>query len=188
MKKTPFVVFALILCTFFGQSLDAATQRARVRNVRDVDTNKNGIYEQSEVNACGGECQAGPCVCYCPVTRFKPKYYCVERCEQEPYTVKKKCTRYVNQYYTKKHCRYVPQYYTKTYCRKVPEYYCKTYCRKVPETYYTCETKYRNKVVKEKRCRYEPYTCWEKRCIDAPDGCSSCPQPRSSCPGGSCPR
>lgn len=170
MSKTPFIIFALTLCTLFGQGLYAE----RINNVRELDTNQNGIYEENEVNACG-EYQCGPCICYCPVTRFKPKYYCVDRCEQEPYTVKKKCCRYVDQYYTKKHCRYVPQYYTKTYCRQVPEYYSQSYCRKVPEYYYTCETKYRNKIVKEKKCRYEPYTCWEKRCIDAPNGCPTCP-------------
>lgn len=163
MKKL-LLMGAFLLCS----SLSMADAAEKIRNVRDLDANCNGIYEEGEVNPCG-EYRTGPCVCYCPVTKFKPKYYCEKRCIEEPYCVQKKCTRYVPQYYTKQCCRYVPQYYTKTYCRQVPE------------CYYVTENKIRKRYVTERKCRYEPYTCIEKCCVDEP----VCGQ--GGCPSGSCP-
>lgn len=176
MKKFSFLIAAfMMLC-----SLSTIHAAERIGNVKDLDTNCNGMYEEGEVNPCA-EYRTGPCVCYCPVTKFRPKYYCEKRCVEEPYCVQKKCTRYVPQYYEKKCCRYVPEYYTKTFCRKVPQYYTQTYCRQVPECYYVTETKYRKRYVSERKCRYEPYTTIEKCCVDEPV-CGS-----GGCASGSCP-
>lgn len=165
--KTKLVLLGILcFCFPFGQSLFAE----RVNNVRDLDTNCNGIYETGEVNPCV-EYQSGPCVAYCPVTRFKPKYYCEKKCIQEPYTVKKKCCRYVPQYFTKQYCRYVPEYYTRTFCRQVPEYYCVN------------ETRYRTRYVTEQKCCYLPYTCVEKRCYECPPSAIA----SSGCPSSGCP-
>jgi len=111
---------------------------------------RNGgkVYEPGEIDpSCSY--QSGPCVCYCPVTRFREEKYCTQRCVYEPYTVEKKCCRYVDQGYTKKGCRYVdqpyevkctkmvPQYSTKSCVRyvKVPQYYERSCCKMVPECY-----------------------------------------------------
>src|SRR5271167_428894 len=109
MKLLTTLFLAMIL--FVGVSASAFGDR--VNNVRDLDTNGNGIYEPGEVDPCK-EYQSGPCVCYCPVTRFKTENYCVTRCVEEPYTVDRKCCRWVDQPYCVKKCRYVPQYYTQT--------------------------------------------------------------------------
>lgn len=165
MKK--FIIFGLMCCcSIAAMSLDAAQ---RVRNVRDLDTNCDGCYDPCEVNPCE-EYQTGPCTVYCPVTRFKPQYYCEKKYVDEPYCVQKKCTRYVPQYYTKQYCRYVPQYYTKTYCRKVPE------------CYYVTEEKCRKRCVTEEKCRYIPYCCVEKRCVDCP--IDNCEQSCNTCGSG----
>jgi len=198
MKKSLFMFFALILCSSCGQTLYARGMNKGMNGMYG-----NGMYQAQEMSgdyegdaACPAPYQSGPCICYCPVTRFRPSYYCVNRSCQEPYTVQKKCCRYVPQYYTKQHCRMVPEYYTKTYCRQVPEYYC------VPET------RYRTRCWQERKCRYIPYTTIEKKCIDNPDGgCPTCPTAcpsdcpcpsdgydsqsaswsQGSCPSGACP-
>ncbi|NGX43369.1 MAG: hypothetical protein K940chlam7_01666 [Chlamydiae bacterium] len=181
----------ILIATFAFLVAISTVSAEQVRNIRSLDSNNNGMYEEGEINP-SGEYRTGPCVCYCPVTRFKQKKYCVKRCYQEPYTVRKKCVRYVNQPYQKQQCRYVNQYYTKTYCKKVPEYYCVTCYKKCPEYYYTCETKSRTKYYNEEKCHYVPYTCIERKCIDP---CAVCPDGdgaqyarpvSSSCPSGSC--
>lgn len=201
MKKFISYFVMPVMCLLLTSGLNAE----QVNDIRSLDANQDGRYDACEVNpnACY---QSGPCTCYCPVTRFRPKTYCETKCVQEPYTVSKKCCRMVDvpdckkccrevpQYYEKTCCRQVPQYYTKTCCRmvQVPQYYEKTCCRMVPEyyskkccrmvkeyydepctkkcpEYYTvCETRYRNKYVKEQKCCYEPYTCMEMRCVNAP--------------------
>lgn len=141
----------------------------RTNDIRSMDPDGDGYYQEGDIDPnCAY--QSGPCVCYCPVTRFKPQHYCTTRCEKEPYTVTKKCTR----------C--VPEYYQKTCCRMVPQYYCVTKCRYKTECYDECKTCYRNKYCKDWHCRYVPYTCIEKRCID-------CPAPTQSpcCPAPVCP-
>lgn len=202
MKQVLSYLVMPLICLFAVSGLEAAQQ---VNDVRQLDSNQNGRYDEGEVDPCASY-QTGPCTCYCPVTRFRAKNYCETKCVQEPYTCTKKCCRYVDQTCTKKCCRYVPQYYektccrqvpqaytktccrmvqvpqyyektcyrqvpeyyTKTCCRQVPEYYDQSYCKKVPEYYTVCETKYRNKYVQEPRCCYEPYTCMEVRCVNAP--------------------
>jgi hypothetical protein len=119
---------------------------ADYRAMEESEMEQNGV----DPNGCY---QSGPCVCYCPVTRYKKEEYCVQKCVKEPYVCRKKCCRYVDQCYTKTRCRYVPQYYEEKCTRKVPEYY------------YTCEEKCKDKYVTEKRCRYVPYTCMEKKCV-----------------------
>lgn len=163
----------LFVCSTF--SVDALQ---KVNDIRELDKNGDGCYEEGEVNPCE-EYQTGPCVCSCPVTRFKPQYYCEKKCVQEPYCVQKKCTRYV------------PEYYTKQFCRMVPQYYTKTFCKKVPECYYVSETKYRNRYIMEKKCKYVPYTVMETCCIDEPicdlaKGGSSGSNSSGSCSSGSC--
>lgn len=130
--------------------------------VRNLDANDNGVYEEGEVDACQ-EYVCGPARCTYPVTRFKKCSYCTKRCVCDPYCVKKKCCRYVNQYYTKQHCRYVPQYYTKTYCRKVPQYYCVE------------QTRYRKRYITDTHCYYKPYRYCKTTCCDM-----------NPCPGGEC--
>lgn len=165
------IIFGLLsCCTIFSLSLDAAP---RIRDIRDLDTNCDGCYDPCEVGPCD-EYQTGPCVAYCPVTRFKPQYYCVNTYVDEPYCVQKKCTRYVPQYYTKQFCRYVPQYYNQTYCRKVPE------------CYYVTENKCRKKCVQEQKCRYIPYTVCEKKVFDCMDDCQQAYSGGGGCSGGSC--
>lgn len=156
-----FIIFAVAL----GTSLFAFSNHAEAahHNIRDLDTNNNGIYEACEVDPCESY-QCGPCVCYCPVTRFRPCEYCETRTVKEPYTCQKRCCRYVKKYFDKTFCKYVPEYYTQKYCVEVPEYYC------------VDETKYRCRQVKDKKCKYIPYTCWEKKCCD----CNDVAQP--SCP------
>lgn len=168
MKKIFSLLAFLSLCTLSNLSAAATTP------VREMNIDPNGVYQEGEVdpNACY---QSGPCVCYCPVTRFRPEYYCETKCVEEPYTVEKKCCRYVDQNYTKKCCRYVdqpyekqccrmvPEYYTKTCCRMVPEYYEKQYCRNVPEYYTkTCSRKV-PEYYEEQYCRKVPeyYTTCE---------------------------
>lgn len=131
-----------------------------------------------DVRSCEPK-QCGPCVCYCPMVKYVPKYHCEQKCYTEPYQVAKKC------------CRYVPQYYTKTYCKQVPEYY------------YTYETKYCKKYYTEKKCTYVAQKYIEKKCIDCPAVASPCADKgcnvrdsqdyssrysrgSSSCSGGSC--
>lgn len=150
---------AIGLATFSVSNVSAARARAHVEH---LDANGNGIFEEGEVDPCQ-EYRCGPAKCTYPVTKFKKKNYCTKRCVKEPYTVRKKCTRYVPQYYTKKHYKYIPQYYTKTYCRQVPE------------CYYTTETRYRTKVVSDEHCCYEPYTYCKTSCVDLNE-CSACDQ------------
>lgn len=88
--------------------------------------------------------QCGPCVCYCPMVKYVPKYHCEKKCYDEPYQVAKKCVRYV------------------------PEYYTKTFCRQVPQCYYTYETKCRKRYVTETKCTYIPQRYIVKKCIDCP--------------------
>lgn len=127
---------------------------------------------QDDVGSCEPR-QCGPCVCYCPMVKYVPKYHCEQKCYTEPYQVAKKC------------CRYVPQYYTKTYCKQVPEYY------------YTYETRYCKKYYTEKKCTYVPQKYVEKRCVACPAAESPCADrgyardfrrgyKGSSCSGGSC--
>ncbi len=125
-------------------------------DIRQLDTNGNGIYEEGEVDPCT-EYRCGPVRCTYPVTKFKRRTYCTKRCVKEPYTVRKKCVRYR------------------------PEYYTKTYCKKVPECYYTCETRYRTRVVNDEHCCYEPYTYCKTACLDMND-CGECDQ--GGCPTG----
>jgi len=148
IKKTLFILASCL-------SLTAGLHAERSGNYHHNDRNRDGD------SGCPATVQSGPCVCYCPMTAYKPVYYCEEKCVPETYTVQKKCCRYVPEYYTKEHCRYVPQYYTKTYCRQVPEYYC------------VDEEKCRTKTVKVDKCRYEPYCYVEKKCLDCPStGCA----------------
>lgn len=141
LKK--FLLFTAISLAIFSVNDVFATRTNR--NVQYLNKNNNGVFEKREVNP-HQEYKCGPAKCAPPKTYFKKRTYCTKRCVKEPYTVRKKHTRYVSRYYTRKHCRYVPQYYTKTYCRQIPE------------CYYTCETKYRTKVVTDQRCCYEPCT------------------------------
>ena len=114
----------------------------------------------------------GPCTCYCPMVKYKPRYTCEKKCYTEAYQVPRTCTRYV------------PQYYTKTYCRQVPEYYTKTHCRQVPEQYTVCDTKYRTKYYTVTHCDYVPCKYVVKKCGVCPTDCApSCP---SSCDNGGC--
>lgn len=126
-----------------------------MRNINEVNASETGYYEPGEVDP-GCEYRSGPCVCYCPVTTFKPRYYTVKRCVQEPYCEYKRCCRYVPKYTEKQCCKMVPQYYTQTYCQYVPEYY------SVPVE------KCRTKVVCEQKCCYVPCTYMKKTCIDCP--------------------
>lgn len=97
--------------------------------------------------------------CYCMYVHYEPCYYQCPRtvCEQIP--CKRKCCRYVPQYYEVEKCRYVPQYYKETYCRQCPEYYYVDECK-------TCE-----KVVYDTKCEYKPCYYWKH----------SCGQPAASC-------
>ena len=180
MKKVFFSI--AFLCLFASSSAfagpghnhgqDRGGQKYQnIRSVRDLDTNGNGQYDPGEVDpSCAYRC--GPCVCYCPVTRFKPQYYTTCRCEQEEYKSYKRC------------CRQVPQYYERTHCRYKPEYYKTTHCRYVPQYYYVCETKCKPKYCYDKHCKYVPYTCWEKNCVDLDcdsGGCGS-----GGCASGGC--
>lgn len=148
-------ILGCIFASFLFGGLDAGLLGKNKNNNNSYNNNSGRVYQEGEVDP-NSSFVSGPCVCYCPVTRYKPEYYCETHCVQEPYECKKRCCRYRTETYTKQHCRYVPQYYTKTYCRQVPEYYDE------------CETKYRTKHVKEKKCCYKPYTCIEKRCCDCP--------------------
>jgi hypothetical protein len=118
------------------------------------------VNGQGAEGCCAGQvdpnCEypSGPCVCECPYTRYTPQYYCTTRCYQEPYTVQKKCTRMVPQYYEVTKCRYVPQYYTVQCCRQVPENYCVE------------EVKYCTKQTKDWHVRYIPYTYTKRTCCD----------------------
>lgn len=122
----------------------------------------------------GCEYRDGPCVCYCPMVKYKPKYHCEKKCYTESYQVPKKC------------CRQVPQYYTKTYCRQVPEYYTKTHCRQVPEYYTVYETKYRKKYYTVNHCTYEPCKYVVKKCTECPTGCSTGNCSTGGCASGGC--
>ncbi len=156
------IIFSIaFLCLFTLPTAAMADQHGGYsnQNIHDLDTNHNGQWDQGEVDPCCAY-RCGPCICYCPVTKFKPQYYKTCRCEYETYNCYKRCCRYNPQYYECTHCRYVPQYYKTTHCRQVPEYY------------YTCEEKCRPKYVYDCHCRYCPYTCWEKSCVD--QGCQSC--------------
>lgn len=128
-------------------------------NLQSLDKNGNGQFDQGEVDPCK-EYSAGPCTCYCPVTKFVPQYYQTCRCEYEPYCVQRKCYRDV------------PQYYTKTFCRKVwiPEYYTQTYCKNCKECYYVTDTKYRPRYCYDQHCRYVPCTYVKSCCADNPCG------------------
>ncbi|MEM1282215.1 MAG: hypothetical protein AAGG81_01535 [Chlamydiota bacterium] len=117
----------------------------------------------------GCEYKDGPCVCYCPMVKYKPKYHCEKKCYTEAYQVPRKC------------CRYVPEYYTKTYCRQVPEYYTKTHCRQKPEYYTEYDTKYRTKSYNVTHCTYEPCRYTVKKCGVCPQACDN------GCPSGGCP-
>lgn len=151
---------------------------ARFDDIRGK-ADENGYYQEGDIDPnCAY--QSGPCVCYCPVTRFKPCYYCTNRYEKEYYPCYKNCYRYVPQYYQKQCCRYVPQYY------------CQTCCRYVKECYKVCEQKCRTKCCKDWHCRYVPYTCVEKRCMDNCPTPACCPAPTccpapACCPTGGCP-
>lgn len=155
MKSRFLVGAALCLIGIFSQN------NLFSDNIQDLDRNQNGLYDEGEVNP-NCEYQSGPCICYCPVTTFRPRYYCTCNCVDEPYTVQRRCCRYVPQYYEKTCCRYVPQYYTQQYCCYVPEYYC------VPET--RCRKKY----IREQHCCYEPCTYYKRTCVPCP--------PTSGCP------
>lgn len=105
----------------------------------------------------GGPEQGAPCdaptgECYCMYVRYNPCYYQCPRtvCEQIP--CKRKCCRYVPQYYEVEKCRYVPQYYKETYCRQCPEYYYVDECK-------TCE-----KIVYDTKCEYKPCYYWKHTC------------------------
>ena len=137
-------------------------------NICNLDRNHNGIYEEGEVDPCQ-EYISGKASCCYPVTRFKKCTYCTKRCVCEPYMVRKKC------------CRYVDQYYTKTFCRQVPQYFTQTFCRKVPEYYYVDETKYCKKYVTDTHCYYQPYCYNKTMCCDLcgenrneSAGCNAC--------------
>lgn len=164
----------------------------RVDRISDLDLNRNRVYEQGEVDDCT-EYRTGPCVCYCPCTKFKRCDYTTTRCVQEPYCVQKRCCRYVPCYYPVQRCRYVPQYYCEQCCKYVPQYYC------VPET------RYRTRTICEPHCYYQPCCYTRKMCCECPSG--GCPAVGSAasapttfaadysapaaqtgcCPGGSCP-
>jgi hypothetical protein len=167
MKKLVF----LACCGFLG--IGSFGHAEQIRDIRSLDTNNNGVYEPGEVNSCE-EYRSGPCVMYCPVTRFKEEKYCVKKCVKEPYTVCKKQCTYVDQAYTKRCCRYVPQYYTKTFCKQVPQYYDEPCTKKVPQYYNTYETCYKDKYVTEEKCRFVPYTCIEKSYVNSPNDCTPC--------------
>jgi len=172
MKKIFSYAAVAFACLFCASTLNADQV---VRDVRELDANHDGVYNEGEVDPCASY-QCGPCVCYCPVTRFTKQNYCETQCVQEPYTCQKKCCRYVDKYYSKKCCRMVPQYYEKKCCRQVPEYYDKTCCRmiSVPQ-YYT------------KRCcrqvpEYYSVTC----CRQVPEyyctqECRKCPEYYTEC-------
>lgn len=157
----------LLAATLFSMTLFAAVatdaNAARVNSISELDKNGNGIFEPGEVDECT-EVQCGPCTVYCPVTRFKREDYCETKCVDEPYTVSKKCCRYVDQPYTVKKCRMVPEYYTKTFekkcCRQVPEYYTVRKCRMVPQYYEVTKCR----MVPEEYCKY--YT--KKYCRKVP--------------------
>ncbi len=102
-----------------------------------------GHADRECMDDCSGQ-PCGPCVCYCPMVKYVPKYHCETKCHTEPYQVAKKC------------CRYTNQYYTKTYCRQVPEYY------------YTYETKYRKRYTTENKCTYVAKKYVEKKCVSCP--------------------
>jgi hypothetical protein len=144
----------------------------RINSARDLDSNNDGYYTAGEVDP-NCEYPSGPCVCYCPYTKFEPCYYTVKRCVEEPYTEYKRCCRYVPKYYDKQCCRYVPQYYTQTCCKYEPEYYC------VPVQ------KCRTREICERKCRYVPCTYTKKSCVECPPADNACPG--GSCPGGVCP-
>ena len=110
-----------------------------------------GYNAQQGQNFAG---QDGPCEdqrlddCWCLYVHYEPCYYTTKRCVEEKIPCKKRCCRYVDQYYEVDRCRYVPQYYKETKCRKVPEYYevddckvckkevCDTHCKYVPKYYW----------------------------------------------------
>ncbi len=175
MKTKHFFLFSLLMLLFSQLAVYGGTYHGKGQNrgyqgqinndhIRALDANGNGVFDEGEVDP-NREYSAGPCECYCPVTTFKPEYYCTTRCVEEPYCVQKKCTRYVPKYYTKQFCRYVPQYYTKQYCKQVPE------------CYYVTETKTRQKQIKEQHCRYVPCTTVKRTCLDV------CPLPEApACP------
>lgn len=87
--------------------------------------------------------------CWCMYCHYEPCYYTTKRCVEEQIPCKKKCYRYVPEYYEVQRCRYVPQYYNETCCRQKCECYyvddCKT-CKK-----YVCDT----------HCRYVPRYYWK---------------------------
>lgn len=154
----------------------------QMRNINEVNASSTGYYEPGEVDP-NCEYRSGPCVCYCPVTTFKPRYYTVKRCVQEPYCEYKRCCRYVPKYTEKQCCKMVPQYYTQTYCQYVPEYY------SVPVE------KCRTRVVCEQKCCYVPCTYMKKTCVDCPPAdcvarvCgSAASEEGGGCPGGMCAR
>ena len=61
--------------------------------------------------------------CWCLYCHYEPCYYNDWKCVEDTKTCKKRCCRYVPQYYQVQKCRYVPQYYSETCCKQVPEYY-----------------------------------------------------------------
>ena len=158
---------------FGGGRFDNRGDFGRMRHISEVGSGNNGYYNEGEVEPdC--EYRSGPCVCYCPVTKFKPCYYTCKRCVQEPYCEYKRC------------CRMVPQYYEKQCCRMVPQYYCKTCCKQVPEYYCVPVQKCRTRVICERKCRYVPCTYMKKTCVDCPPSCPSPCAPASECAGGMC--
>lgn len=160
-----------------NRGMDNRGDFSRMRNINEVGPSNNGYYNEGDVQPdC--EYRSGPCICYCPVTKFKPCYYTEKRCVQEPYCEYKRCCRMCPQYYEKQCCRYVPQYYSKTCCRQVPEYYC------VPVQ------KCRTRVICERKCRYVPCTYMKKTCIECPTTCQPACQPACApdCAGGVCGR
>ncbi|HEY4831027.1 MAG TPA: hypothetical protein VIH61_00485 [Waddliaceae bacterium] len=133
--------------------------------------NPDGSYEVGEVDP-NCEYPAGPCVCECPYTRYKPEYYYTTRCVQEPYVCYKKC------------CRSVPQYYEVQKCRMVPEYYTVQCCRQVKENYCVPETKYCTKKIRDCHCRYVPCT-YTKRTSCYPDQIAGQNYASGTCPQSS---
>ncbi len=146
----------------------------------DAQTAMNGNGGHGVINGGNVDCNreykgCGPCVCYCPMVKYRCENYYTCRCEYDKYNV----------YH--KQCRMVPQHYQTTHCRYVPEYYCVDRCRQVPEYYYTCEERCKPRYCYDKQCRYVPCTYYKKTCCQQQPECPQpqcCPQP--SCNSGCC--
>lgn len=126
--------------------------------------------DQGQVIQDGACPQEGPCGdqstgdCWCKYVRYKPCYYTTKRCVEEKIPCKKKC------------CRYVDQYYEVQKCRMVPEYYTEQACKKVPEVYYVDDCKTCKKWVCDQHVKYVPEYYWKHVCGDN-SGCNApCPQ------------